>query len=415
MILPTRSLLSITLISLVALSGCSSADESPSHDGESHSEEGHGEEAEQSEEGGHDGDSILVLTPEAEAAAALRLAPAESRRIGRQIETTGEVGFDEDRLAHVGPRIPGRVESVLASLGDSVEVHQVLATVDSIELGRSKAEYLQDRARHQLAVDNLEREETLFADRISSEQEFLVAQASLREAEAALATAEETLHLYGLSQSEVDGLAYDDPKASFFSLRAPFSGKIVERHATRGELVEPGTNLFTIADLSRVWVWIDVYEKDLAGVHLGDGVDVLVDTYPGEVFVGKVSYIADQVQVATRSIRARLDVPNPDGRLRAGMFARILITDPHTQEGESMEPRTVVPAGAVQRDGEEQIVFVAMGDHRFERREVVMGRKANGSVEILEGVEPGEQVVVEGAFVLKSEAAKGSMGEGHSH
>jgi len=415
MILPTRTLLSITFISLIALAGCSPADDPPSHGREDHSEEGLGEEAEHAEEGEHGKDGILVLTSEAEAAAALRLAPAEHRRISRQLETTGEVGFDENRLAHVGPRISGRVESVLASLGDRVQARQILATVDSIELGRSKAEYLQDLARHQLAVDNLEREETLFADRISAEQEVLAARATLRETEAAVATAEETLHLYGLSQSDVDGLSYNDPKASLFFLRAPFAGKIVERHATRGELVDAGAQLFTIADLSRVWVWIDVYERDLAGVHLGDGVEVLVETYPGEVFAGEVSYIADQVQVATRSVRARLDVPNPDGRLRAGMFARILVTDPHVQEGESLEPRTVVPAGAVQRDGEEQIVFVAIGDHRFERREVVTGRKANGSVEILEGVEPGEQVVVEGAFVLKSEAAKGSMGEGHSH
>ncbi len=413
MTLLIRSSLAITLISLLALFGCSKAKESPPRDGEGQVGPTSGEEPEPSEDGESDDESLVVLT--SEAAASLRWAPAQSRRIGRQIETTGEIGFDEDRLAHVGPRIPGRVDRVLASLGDRVEANQVLASIDSIELGRSKAEYLQDRARHQLAVENLEREETLFADRISSEQEVLVARASLRGAEAALSTAEEALHLYGLSQSDVDGLRYDDSRASLFSLRAPFSGKIVERHATRGELVEPGTNLFTIADLSQVWVWIDVYERNLAAVHLEDDVEVMVDTYPGEVFAGKVSYIADQVQADTRSVRAKLDVPNPDGRLRAGMFARILLTDPHAREGESSEAPTVVPESAVQRDGQGRVVFIALGDHRFERREVEVGRQAKGWVEIVRGVEPGEQVIVEGAFVLKSEVAKGTMGEGHSH
>lgn len=396
-----KALLTAVLVPITILSfACS-----PANEPETAVEEHHNEVEE----------SIVELSPEAAAGASLETAVVELLAMGRQLETTGQVGFDENRLAHVGPRISGRVERVMASLGDKVESGQALASVDSIELGRSKAEYLQARARHQLRLETYQREKTLYEDRISSEQEVLTARAALREAEAELATAEETLHLYGLSQGEVDRLGYDDPQSSRFSLRTPFEGTVVERHATRGELVEPGANLFTIADLSQVWVWIDIYERDLAGVHLGDDVEVRVDAQPSEVFFGKVTYLADQVDAKTRAVRARLDVPNPEGHLRAGMFARIRLSDPHSIEGDPEGLSTVVPEGAIQRDGSESIVFVALGNLKFERREVSTGRRAGGSVEVLDGVVPGEEVVVEGAFILKSEAAKSELGGSHAH
>lgn len=411
------ALLPVALLSAALLSACTPQDPTESHVGEIPDDTSVAETG-MITEAGHAGDpeeGIVELTPESAAGASIRLAAAEQRLIGRQLETTGQVGFDEDQLAHVGPRIPGRVDRVLTSLGEAVVAGQELAIIDSIELGRSKAEYLQTRARHELSLEILEREETLYADRITSEQNVLVARAAMREAAAARATAKETLNLYGLSRKEVDSLRYDDPSASLLAVRAPFAGRVVERHVTRGELVAPGTNLFTIAGLSQVWVWIDVFERDLANVHLDDDVEVRVDTYPGEVFLGKVTYIAHQVEAETRSIRARLDVPNPDGRLRSGMFARIQLTDPHSVAGDPEGPSTVVPVAAVQRDGQESVVFVARGEFRFERREVTPGRTAGGWIELLEGLEPGEQVVVEGAFLLKSEAAKGEMGAGHAH
>ena len=380
--------------------------------GSAHEEDGEHEDGEH--EDGAAG--VVELTPEAASRADIRSAAVETRAFGAELETTGQVDFDRDRLAHVSPRIEGRVHRVQARLGQRVRAGQPMAQLDSIELGKTKAEYLQARARLDLARENLEREEKLHADRISSEQEVLEARAAFREATVDLATTEETLHLYGLGQKEVEALHYEDRQASLYTVRAPFDGQVVEKHVTVGELVTPDRNIFTVADLDRVWIWIDVYERDLRGVHLEDEAEVEADAYPGALFRGLVSYLSAQVDTDTRTVRARIDVPNPEEKLRPGMFARVRLFDPHGAQGRRRAADSlVVPEGAVQRDGEESIVFVPTGPLTFERREVRTGRKAGGLVEILGGLEAGEQVVVEGAFLLKSEASKEAMGAGHEH
>ncbi len=403
------------LLFAILVASVLSASCSGSGDKASKSEHGAQEPAVSSHEEHDDQTTVVELTPEVAARAGIRTEPVEERILEGKIETTGRVDFDETRLAHVSPRIPGRVHQTHALLGQEVQAGETLAEIDSIELGKAKAEYLQAKAKEELAQKSFERARELFADRISSEQEVLVAEAGFREATAALHTAEETLHLYGLSQDQVDSLHYDDRKASIFPLRAPFGGTIVEKHATLGELVTPERNLFTLADLSRVWIWIDVYERDLRRVHLDDGVRAHADAYPGEVFEGVVSYLSSQVDVDTRTLRARLTVANPRRKLRPGMFMRVELFEPHEAEGRQASSKSrVVPASAVQRDGEQLITFVPTGAFAFERREVRVGRSAGGFVEILDGLEAGEQVVVEGAFLLKSEISKKTMGGGHT-
>ena len=197
-------------------------------------------------------------------------------------------------------------------------------------------------------------------------------------------------------------------------VRSPVSGRVVEKHVTVGEMVTPERNMFTIADLGHVWIWIDVYEQNLRNVHLEDDVAVAADAYPDELFGGKVSYLSDQVDADTRTVRARIDVENPEHKLRPGMFVRVTLSDPHIKSSD-LEPSLVVPTGAVQRDGDEFIVFVSLGDNRFERREVEVGRTTGGFAEIRSGLDSANIVVVEGAFLLKSEASKEQMGAGHEH
>jgi len=359
--------------------------------------------------GGEEG--LIALSPEALASAGIRTEPVRTRALRTEIETTGAVDFDQRRLAHVSPRVGGRVEAALAELGESVRSGQVLARLDSIELGEAIGEYLQARARAEVARESHERETKLFADRVSSEQEMLAARAAAREADTAFRGAEEHLHLLGLSDDRVRALDYDQPRASIYEVRAPFAGAIVERHVTLGEVVEPQSQLFQVADLSTVWVWIDVFERDLARVHLDDDVEVRVDAYPQVAFVGRVAYLANRVEAETRTARARVEVPNDDGRLRPGMFARVRISDPHGGEaGRTVEAVLAVPEAAIQRDGERSIVFVERGAGRFERRAVRTGRRGEGFVEVVEGLTEGEAVAVSGTFVLKSEASKESLG-----
>jgi len=364
-------------------------------------------------------EGVVELTPEAATGAAIRTAVVEERILEGRLSTTGQVDFDETRLAHVSPRISGRVHRVDAVLGQNVRAGQKLAEIDSIELGRAKAEFLQAKAIRELARSSFERTRALFADRIVPEQEVLEAEAALQEGNAALQTAEETLHLYGLDQKRVNALGYDDPGASIYPLLAPFGGTIVERHATLGELVTPETNLFTLANLDRVWIWIDVYQRDLGRVHEGDGVQVRVDAYPDEVFTGKVSYLAAQIDADTRTLRARLKVANTGGKLRPGMFVEVELFDPHGVLGKDgtadAVPSLVVPESALVREGETTVVFQPLDEYRFARREVLVGRKAGAWVEILSGLEPGSSVVVKGGFLLKSAASKESLGGGHDH
>jgi cobalt-zinc-cadmium efflux system membrane fusion protein len=359
----------------------------------------------------HEGPAAIALSAEAVASAGITTAVVGTRALRTEIETTGAVDFDERRLAHVSPRVGGRVESALVDLGESVRAGQVLARIDSIELGEAIGEYLQARARAELARETFEREAGLFADRVSSEQEMLSARAAAREADAAFRGAEEHLHLLGLSDDQVRALGYDQPRASIYEARAPFAGTVVERHVTLGEMVEPQSQLYVIADLSRVWVWIDVFERDLARVHLGDGVELRVDAFPEVAFAGEVAFLASRVESASRTARARIEVPNPDGRLRPGMFARVRISDPHAADGQAASGAVlVVPESALQRQGDQAVVFVALGDGRFVPRHVRTGRKGEGFLEILEGLAAGESVAVSGTFVLKSEVSKESLG-----
>jgi cobalt-zinc-cadmium efflux system membrane fusion protein len=364
----------------------------------------------------HHEEGIVELTAEKLAAVEIETAQVELRPLAARLPTTGEVGYEEDRIAHVAPRVPGRIQRVPVSLGDQVRAGQVLAVLDSVEVGQAKAELLTARTREELALESYERERRLYEDRITSERELLEARAEYREAVSMRESAQETLRLYGLSPASLRDLAAGDPGASLLPVTAPLAGRVVEKHATLGELATPTDTLFTIADLSRVWIWIDVFERDLARVHREDGVEVEVDSFPGRVFSGEVSYLSPEVASETRTVRARIDVPNPDRLLRPGMFATVRLADPH-----SAEPSLTVPEAAVVRRGGESLVFVpagpppSEGGARFEARPVTTGRSEPGWVEILTGLEAGERVVTEGAFFLESELAREDLGGGHSH
>ncbi|MCP4661427.1 MAG: efflux RND transporter periplasmic adaptor subunit [bacterium] len=371
--------------------------------GEVHGENGHDEH--------HEDQGVVELTPEAVTRIGLATAPATLRTLDGRRVTTGKIGFDENHLARVAPRVSGRLVRIPAELGEPVAAGEVLAVVDSTELGEAKAAALRARARREVAQRRFERERSLRAERIVSEDEVLEAEAAAREAAANLAAARETLRLLGLDESEIEGLSWDDPEASLVTVRAPFTGKVVAREATLGELVSPEDSLFTIADLSEVWLWVDLYERDLAHVQLGQQVEVRLDAWPGETFTGKITYVADQLDPESRTVRARADLPNSENHLKPGMFARVTLT---TAGEEEVAPVLTISRAAVQRDGGESIVFVRTGPGRFERREVELGRVTDELVEIVSGLTVGEGVVTEGAFLVRSQASADELG-GHHH
>ncbi|MCK6575126.1 efflux RND transporter periplasmic adaptor subunit [Myxococcota bacterium] len=408
-----RRLLALALLA----AACSKAP--PEKGGEKHEHEKHEAHGDEHEAHGDEHDEHaeaesdhVELTPEAAARITVTTAPVEARDLLGEIVTTAEVGFDQDHLAHVTPRLGGRVHEVRGNLGQRVAPGEVLAVIDSTELGRARAEYLQARSQANLAAQSLARQEELAREQIVSAQALAQARAEDAEARSRLDTAREMLRLYGLDAAQIERTRSGDARSALFEVRAPIPGQIVEKHLTRGELVDPEHRLFTIAETGRVWIWIDVYERDLGRVHMDDTAEVRLDAFPERLFRGKVSFVAVQVDPATRTGRARIEVENPDGLLRPGMFARVRLTDPHAAaNGRSL----VIPAAAVQRTPEGPVAFVQEGERKYERRRLRLGRKTPDYVEVLDGLQPAEPVVVQGAFLLKSEAAKGSMGGGHEH
>jgi cobalt-zinc-cadmium efflux system membrane fusion protein len=423
----------VGMVGLLALSACKPfAGKAGGHDGhDGHEHEAHGAHGEPGEpkRGVHDDhgadrqdghaeheEGVVVLSEAAAANAAIKTAAVVRKVLLNEIDATGQVDFDQDRVAHVAPRLSGRVQAVLSRLGRDVKRGERLATVESIDLGKAKAEYLRAKSRDGLTEKNQLRIDALFADRIVPQQQVFEAQAAHEEAHSALLSSRQALSLYGLSKEEISTIRYDDPRAALYSVRAPIAGRIVDKHVTRGELVTPERNLFTVADLSRLWVWIDVYARDISQVHVGDGARIFSDAWPEQVFEGKVTYLRDQVDPDTRTIRARVVVDNSEGRLRPKMFVRVRLTDPHGDDSKTARSATLaVPEGALLRAGGGFVVFVQEGPRRYKRRVVDVGRRSGGDAEIRSGLVEGDIVAVTGVFVLKSEAAKEEMGGGHSH
>lgn len=396
----------LLLASTAACRGGEEASREKEHAGE---EAGH-------EAGGHGAEGgVVELSEDAAKRVVIRTAAVEARALALEVSTTGQVDYDRSRVVQVGSRLSGRVNKVEVQLGASVKNGQVLAWIDSIDLGTAKSEHLKAKTRLKLAKENFTREEQLAAEKVSSEREMLTAKADYEEALSDYNVSHEALRLLGLSHGQIEETRYGDPKASLLGVRAPFDGKVVELDLTQGEVVQPERNLFTVADLSRVWVWIDLYERDVPRVHLDDEAIVRLDAFPEREFRGRISYIRDEVDPQSRTVRARVDLDNADGVLKPKTFAKVNLSDPHLAQGTDAPKTLAIPDSALQRDGEEQIVFVEVGPRRYERREVQLGRSGGGYVEALSGVAMGEKVVVEGTFLLKSEASKAAMGGGHSH
>src|SRR3972149_8398292 len=217
--------------------------------------------------------------------------------------------------------------------------------------------------------------------------------------------AEDRLHLLGLSEAELKRIGSEHIINSKVAVRAPFSGTVVERHATLGEVIEPAVKLFTIADLSTLWIIADVPEKDIPLVKTGLPIEIKFSPYPDEVFEGTVTYIGDQIHPSTRTVKVRTEVDNSLGKLKPEMFATILITT------EVMSDVLAIPGEAVQTDGNKKIVFIDKGNGGFEKREVSLGRQVDSFYQVVDGIKVGEKLVTKGSFLLKSEAQKGELGE----
>lgn len=343
----------------------------------------------------------------------LEVQPASAVSLDAPIELTGEIRVNELRTVHLSSRVEGVVTATMVDIGEKVEPSQVLFEVDSVELGESEMAFIEAKAVLAIARKNHQRQKKLLDAGITSEREYLEARQALEKATVEHAAKRKKLLLLGLSEKNIKNIHKKVKGDQFGRIesRTPLKGTVIGLHAPVGELLEPGEEVVTVSDLGSLWVWVDVYEDDLGMVidHHSRGdlrATVEVKAWPGEEFEGVVDLVGAVMDESTRTVKARILLPNPDGRLRPGMFGQVRVYVP------SEDGALAVPVQAVLSDEGREFVFVHVDDEYYVRREVKTGRRAEGFVEVLEGVESGQAVVVRGAFLLKSDVLRSKMGAG---
>ncbi len=330
----------------------------------------------------------------------VKTAKAERQKVAVPITLTGEVRFDERRVGHVSSQVEGVIKKVHVALGDRVKAGQALLEIDSIAVGDAQSASLEAQAMLELARRNFDRVSALRKENIASEKEFLEAKQELEAAEIRARGASGKLARLG-SGGPRGGLA----------LRAPMDGTVLVMHAVSGEVVKSDEPLVTVGDNTTVWVWADLYERDIAAVRRGQaaqklGATIAVKAYQGQEFPGIVDMVSPAMDESSRTVKVRVAVDNSDGSLLSGMFAAVKLFLPGTDE------TLAVPRDAVLEDEGRSFVFVHHHDDYYVRRPVVVGRTWAGFIEVKNGLEPEQTVVADGAFLMKSDVLRSKMGAG---
>lgn len=367
---------------------------------------------------------VVEVNAEAQRNAGVATAEAEERSIQRVVKATGIVSPDQARVGHVFPLARGIVEKVYVQLGDKVRQGQPLVTYDNIELGQMIGEYLKLRgdlervqAQQQVAKKSLDRAQALIEVQGIAQQEYDIrkaeydqATAEVQSQRADVARVEEQIHRFGLTDADIGKLGGSEHgshrTASHNILTAPLSGVIVKFDVSPGEVVDRDKEVFMIVDTSTVWVLADLYEKDLGKVRTGGEARITVASYPGQTFQGKITYISDFLDPASRTAKVRCILSNPDGKLKLEMFATVEIPARESARG------LAVPVSALQQVDADTIVFVERDATHFEKRVVRVSERGGDWAEILSGVQKGEKVVTNGSFYVKSALLREQIGGG---
>lgn len=308
----------------------------------------------------------------------------EERTLEQTVRTVGIVTFDETRLAQVSPRVSGFVERLYVDFtGQPVRRGQPLLELYSPELVAAQEELLlAGRLQREMGVGGV--------PGVPAGSTDLVASAIRR------------LRLWDISEAQIEEILRTGEVQRTLTLHSPASGVVVEKNVQKGQAVEAGRTLYAIADLSEVWVEAELREADAGAVRVGTTATVELAAFPGRAIAGRVEYVYPTLQQEARTLKARIAVPNPEGRIKPGMYATVRFSTP-------TRTALTVPASAVVRTGERAIVFVNMGGGRLMPHEIELGRTTEEYTEVLAGVEPGQRVVTSAQFLLESESNLGDV------
>ncbi len=348
----------------------------------------------------------VTLTADAVARAGVKTAVAQSERAAQSLTVPGTVMSNAYRETRFNALVGGVVTRVSAELGSPVRRGEPLAVIFSNELAEAQMKYLSMRAMFEADRQKHERMEKLVALGAASRQELEEVTAVHAAHETEVAAARQRLLLLGLSPSLVAQHTDASHINSEVVVRSPADGVVIARSVNPGQVVGVGQDLFVVADLRTVWAIGDLYEKDFGSVRVGSNATIMIPAAPRAVLRGRVAYIDPRVDPATRTAKVRVEVPNRNGELLLGMYVTLAF------ESGAGEPRTVIPRSAVQSVGDRAVVYVPVenGEGQFVERSVKLGPVIGDLVQVLDGVKPGEQVVTDGSFFLRAEAARARSG-----
>jgi cobalt-zinc-cadmium efflux system membrane fusion protein len=375
------SLLAVTIL-LGAMCGCKTAESAP------------GTTASDAGAAGGSGDNAQLFKLAPEQIAHLQIVSVAPTTISRTLRLTGAVAFNGFATTPVISQIGGPVSRIVVMPGEQVRKNQPLLYVASPDYSQLLANYLKARDAYQLADKEYQRSQDLYEHRAIAERDLAAAESVRTQAAADLGAAEQGLKVLGISKPEAMA---GKPMPSAVAVRAPIDGEAVERLVSPGQVIQGGaTQVFTISDLSTVWVLANIYQKDLPYVHQGDPVTISTDLDPGADLHGKISYISAALDPNTRTLQARIEVKNPQHRLKRDMYVTA------TVHAGSISNALAVPNAAVLRDSENQpFVYVVNQNNEFARRAVTLGESGEGVTQLVSGVAAGERVVGDGSLFLQ--------------
>jgi membrane fusion protein, heavy metal efflux system len=341
----------------------------------------------------------------------LRTASVTEEEHAHELSANAETAYDANRYAEINPRVAGYLREARVDLGQVVKAGEVIAVIDSAAVSTAKTQYLSAHAALRLAEDTYRRVSSLTASHAIAAKEEIATRTALNQAKASLLDAEQRLRNFRFDDAALARILQTNDTRPLLEIISPIEGTVVFRHAVLGEAIEPTAKLYTVADTSNMWLWIDVYERDIAQVKTGQAVTFSVSGMtPGSEnpsYEGKVTWVGSEVDEKTRTTKVRAEIPNPEGKLRAHQFskARIRIEEPH-------KALTIAKA-AIQRYENADLVFLMQKGAAYRPQRVRTRPIDRGDiVEVTWGLKPGQVVVTDGSFLLKTEIMKGSIGAG---
>ncbi len=338
----------------------------------------------------------MSIVADAEVAKWLKVAPVQTVEYRETIRVPASASVDETRVARIGASVTGRITELRAIVGQNVTRGQVLAALNSTELSNAQLAFLKAYSAKMLAQRAAERAQQLFDADVIGLAELQRRQTELAQAEADMSASHDQLKVLGMAEASIEKLEATRTVNSQSFVVSSISGTVIDRIVAQGQVVQPGAAVFTVADLSRLWVQAEVPEKQSDLVKVGDVVKVAIPALENRTIEGRLVFVSSTVNPETRTVTVRTEVANTDRSIRPAMLAVMMIEDRPTM-------RPVVPVDAVVRENNKDYVFTRVADNRYKLVTVALGPESNGVRPVVDGLKDGESIVADGAFHLNNE------------